>query len=355
MIPWANLHGGFVAGIGLVGIVLGLRLLQSVRRHGARTGDLWHAVRSLVAALVGCVGASLLTPFGWHIWPFLWIEMGNGYNRRWNEEWQSIRLASPELDGTLTLLLVILLVISFLAGIRRARDIANLRPWHWLLSCIPLVSMAFLSRRHIPIMVLWSAPVLCILAQAAWEAWPGVPAKRRALLLLTGVILLPAFVSVDVTLADLLPRIRINAESLGAEQPFGAAAFLRANRLTGNLYLPMGWGSYFTWELYPGIQVSMDGRNDTAYPIDLVGENFEFYVGVGDAEAPLRRPTDFLLIPASAPVLPLVRADSRWLAIYEDVGAVLFLRNDPAHADLVRSYRAGGLIVPVIAPPKCLW
>ena len=355
MIPWANFHGGFVAGIGVVGIVLGLRLLQSTRRYGPCTADVWRAVRPLVALLAGCVGASLLTPFGWRVWPFLWIELGNNYNRRLNEEWQPIRLASPGLDGALTLLLVALLVISCMAGMRRARDIAGLRPWHWLLSCVPLAAMAFVSRRHIPILVLWGAPVLCILVQTAWDAWPSASMKRGAVLSLTGLILLPAFISGYVTLVDPLPRIRINAESLGVEQPFGAAAFLRANGLTGNLYLPMWWGSYLTWELYPGIRVSMDGRNDTAYPVALVGENLEFYAGLGDTEAPLRRPTDFWLIPTSAPALPAIRADSRWIAIYEDADTVLFLRNDPAHSDSIRRYRAGEFVVSEVQRPQFFW
>lgn len=352
---WANLHGGFLAGIGLVGIVLGLQLIQGIRAGGVQLSSLWRFIRATALALAGCVGASFLTPFGWRIWPLLWTELGNGYNRRFIEEWQPIRLAAPGLDGALILFLVGLLAAAWLAGVRRARDIAGLRPWHWLLSCLPFMVLVFASRRHIPLLVLWATPVLCLIAQAAWEVWPASAGRRRMALVLTGLILLPAFASVYVTLADPLPRIRINAESLGADQPFGAVAFLCANRLSGNLYLPLWWGSYVTWELYPAIKVSMDGRNDTVYPVSAVGANLEFYAGVGDPETPLHSETDYLLIPASAAILPAIRADSRWLAIYEDAGAVLFLKNDVIHTGVNRLYRSGELIVPAWIPPEFFW
>ena len=96
----------------------------------------------------------------------------------------------------------------------------------------------------------------------------------------------------------------------------------------------------------------MDGRNDTLYPVSMVGENLQFYKDTPDTvDAPLRYATDFLLAPAGATVLPMIHADSRWVAIFEDEDASLFVLDDAAHADLVRRATAGELRQPAEPMP----
>lgn len=350
---WANLHGGFIAGIGVLGLAWGLRGLQSYYQHGLRLASLWHDTRALLATLVACLGASLLTPLGWRLWPFLLVELSNHYNRRFIEEWQPLKLSAPGWSGGLALLLLALTAIAWLLAQQRVVTIAGLRPWQWLLSNLPFTVMAFQSNRHVPILVIWITPVLALLAQAAWDAWGETRTSRRALLLVTSLIGVPALIAAFHTLSDPLPRIRITRDSLGLQRPFGAVAFMRANALHGNVYTPLWWGSYLTWELYPGVLVSTDGRNDTLFPVEMVGENLVFYLSdAADLDAPLRYATDFLLVHTGAPILPRLRADKRWSAIYEDPEAILFLRADDAHAELLDRYRAGELQVPTPWAPQ---
>ena len=52
-------------------------------------------------------------------------------------------------------------------------------------------------------------------------------------------------------------------------RPDRAVAFLKLNGLKGDVYTPLWWGSYLTWELYEevpdraNVRVSIDGRNVT--------------------------------------------------------------------------------------------
>ena len=353
LIPWANLHGGFVAGIGVIGLALGLRVIGSWRRHSSHISSIWRDTRALLGTLLACLGASLLTPMGWQLWPFLVTELGNPYNRRYLVEWQPVRLSAPGLDGLLLLFLVALLLIAGFLAQRRVPQIAGLRPWHWLVSCLPLAIMALQSHRHIPIMLIWAVPILALLGGAAIDAWSEARFTQSILALLTALILVPALLGAYYTLSDPSPRIRLTKDSLGNDRPFGAVAFMRANELGGNVYAPLWWGAYLTWELYPDILVSMDGRNDTLFPVEMVGENLIFYKGRPDTpHAPLRYTTDFLLVPAGSEVLSMARADEHWTAIFDDSESILFVRNDEDHAGLLSRYRAGELHSPSVSVPQ---
>ncbi|MCS6803555.1 MAG: hypothetical protein RMM98_14740 [Acidobacteriota bacterium] len=349
---WANLHGGFIAGIGAVGLVLALCLLQSYHYHRWNLRAIWRDTRPLAVLLAACVAASLLTPSGWRIWPYLLTELTNPYNRRFIREWQPIDLTAPGWSGACFMLLAALLIAAWGLAQRRVATIAGLRPWHWLLSCLPLSVMAFASERHIPLATLWIAPVLALLAQAAWNARPARSAMNVGLLLATCVMSMPAIFGAIITVADPWPRIRLTVDSLGAEHPMGAVAFMRVNRLQGRVYTPPWWGSYLTWELYPDVLVSSDNRHVTLFPLELVGEHQRFYnLEQADVEAPLSRASDFLLMPASTPILPRVRADRRWTAIYDDGQAILFVRADEDHAHILRRHRTGQLQQPQEPPP----
>ena len=85
-----------------------------------------------------------------------WLASSAARDSRPRSAWTSV---------TVSLLLGVLLFAGLLAQLRPGR-IAGLPAWVWLLSCLPLTWMSFESGRHVPILVLWYAPVLALLAEA---------------------------------------------------------------------------------------------------------------------------------------------------------------------------------------------
>jgi len=338
MVGWVNVHGGFVAGIGIVGMTLCLSGLRDVLESESRTCTVSGETRALAGVLALCLVASLVSPLGWRIWSFLRVELGNAYNQRFIAEWQPARLMPPDWIGGLLLGLLALLSLTALAahGSRPGR----LPPSVWVLSVLPLAALAIRSHRHVPLITIWAAPVLALLATAALRSSQNRP-RRFALLAVAFAIGCAGALELAATLYDPLPRIHRQTDGPAA-QPAGAASFWRANALDGRLYCPLWWGSYLTWELYPRVLVSSDGRNDTVYPIARIGENLLFYATRdGDLEAPLRDGADFLLTPARAFVSSRIRGDSRWVIVYEDSVSALFVRNDEAHQNLVQQAHHG--------------
>jgi hypothetical protein len=344
---WVNLHGGFLAGIGAIGLVLLLRLAQAW--PGASIRQLCRAVLPLFLALIGCIAATLLNPLGWRLWPYLATELTCEVNRRFIEEWQPLSLADHGWMAWTFYFFIGVLVMAFAAAGRRR--IHGVPAWAWLLSCVPLTFLATRSIRHVPICVLWTAPVLALLAEASL-AWRPRGVWRGLWLGVSGLTAMVAIMMVRCVLADPAPAINLNGPVLGTCSPRGAVAFLSANHLRGRIYNPLWWGSYLTWELHPDILVSMDGRNVTMFPAPMVAENLEFFLTDDAAiDAPLQQGADFLLVPTDAPVLRRARHDDRWAVLFEDSESTLFVRADEAHAALLHQRDAAQLTVP---PPAAL-
>jgi hypothetical protein len=341
---WVNLHGGFLAGLGAVGLALVLRIVQSVYRHGFHAGPILAGALPLTITLTACLAGSLLNPIGWRLWPYLRTELGFTENRLYIQEWQPVWQVWdlwPNLVPFFAVLAVLILV-GALAWRSRTR-IADLPAWVWLLSCVPLTVMAFQSNRHIPIQLIWTAPVVGLLAGVV----RGNDRANTAWLAVTGLAGVIAVLAALPVLLDPRPRIAVGPSAFGATRPDRAVAFMKLNGLKGNIYNPLWWGSYLTWELYPDVLVSIDGRNVTLFGRDQVSASFHFYSDERpDLETPWHDATDYLLAPRDTPGLAVIRTDKRWAVIYEDEDAVLFAR--AVDRELIGRRDRGELRVPPI-------
>ena len=146
----------------------------------------------------------------------------------------------------------------------------------------------YVSVRHVPIALIWLAPVLALLASAVLVA-QVILARPVARLHRFSV----AAICAPVFVVAMQPRpvVDTGGNVLGSRHPCGSVEFLRRNQLKGNLYNPLWWGSYVTWELYPNVLVAVDGRNISLFPDAMVRENLLFYsdaADVVDIETPLR-------------------------------------------------------------------
>jgi len=344
MLAWANLHGGFLAGLGAVGLVILLRASENLAAFGWRSGRLSEGTQRLWVTLAACAAVTFINPLGPRLWVYIVTEVTHSTNRRYIEEWAPASLHRDAWSMiALTFIVVILAVVGWTAH-RRAKGSAGPLPIYWVASCVPLIAMSYLSVRHVPLAAIWTGPVITLLASQVHDQLPQLAAFRRSWFVLRGLALLPVCLIFFVVYSDPLPAIRIDGTVLGPKHPCGAVAFLRDQGAQGNLYNPLWWGAYITWELYPSVRVSMDGRNVSLFPDEMVLENMKFYtddVNRADLDAPFRYATDFLVVPADAPVLPRVQADSRWRRMYTDFDSVLFERADAraARRDVVTPLR----------------
>ena len=329
MVLWANVHGGFVAGLGAIGLALLLSLAQRLRPDSEAV-DVDHHGRAGSLALTGIAAlvATLINPHGVGLWRYVLTELAHDTNRRFIVEWQPASWSRDAWSATaLTALSISLVLVTWYAE-RHRPLIARLRPWQWALSCVPLIAMAYLSVRHVPLAAIWTAPVIAVIASASGRA-RGARGFAVAWLAVAVTSLVSVALTIQYVIAFPRPVINTSGSVLGPTNPCGAMQFMRANAVHGNVYAPLWWGSYLTWHLYPQVLVSMDGRNISLFSDDMVAGNLRFYSATAtaaDLADPWRYATDFLLVPTSSDALSAVRADGRWRQIFRDRSSALFVR-----------------------------
>jgi hypothetical protein len=355
MLAWANLHGGFVAGLGVLALAILLRTSENLAAFGLRSGRLAEGTQRLWATLAACVAATFINPLGPKLWVYVVTELSHGTNRRYIVEWAPASLRRDAWSTiALTLITITVAVVSWAGRKRHAERSTGPLPIYWVASCVPLLAMSFLSIRHVPLAAIWTGPVITRLASDLPASLSQPAAFRRTWFVLRATAVLQVCVILAIVYREPRPNIHVDGNTLGSTHPCGAVDFLRNHRAGGNLYNPLWWGAYTTWKLYPSVRVSMDGRNVSLFSDEMVLENLKFYlndVSHVDIDAPFRYATDFLMVPTDAPVLRRVLSDSRWRRVYADSDAVLFERAVVSGTLLDRS--APDLVPLIAQKPAC--
>jgi hypothetical protein len=290
---WANLHGGFVFGIGVLALFAALPPFASAAWR-------W-------GALAAALAAACLNPFGPRLFAYVASELQIGHPLT---EWQPTALLAPEHRPLLLALIALAVTLPLARALRR--------PWHGALLAAT-TAMALGQQRHTPLVALCAAAPLAEQIEAAqnWigARWPGRP-SRAALGLLTSALLFFSVLQIGFVLRRLAAdRFRPVYEA--ADYPVGAMRFLAERDLGGNLALPLDWGGYALWHGGGKLKVSLDGRFATVYPAAVVDENFAFFRDDPAGAALLdRHPTTLVVAPRGA-ATPAHRRPE-WRVLYRD-------------------------------------
>lgn len=318
---WANLHGGFLAGLGILAVwtaAVGLAELVA-RRRGATERPSGGGGLALWAggALVASMAATLLNPYGPELLDFL--ARTATVPRPEITEWEPLGIRSA--SGVWYLLFLALLAAALLRSERpkRAGALAVLA----VAALVPLLAV-----RHLPLFAL-SGIVLGgeHLAGAFGRRLPRSSPDGGSWVLGTAVAGAVLLAGAGLAAAA-VPRFGC-IELEEGYYPVRAVELLRESGTEGNLAVFFDWGEYAIWHLAPGFRVSMDGRRETVYPDSIYREHLRFVSGRDDWDALLdRRPTDAALVPASGPSANLLRLKPGWAEVAEDTVAALFAREE---------------------------
>lgn len=338
MTAWANLHGGFLAGLGLCGLYCAGSIVQLAmqldRVRRACSSDplamsaAWRSAAVLALVCGASAAASLLNPYGLDYWRYLVDAIT--MRRPGIREWDPVPLSL----GYAHFWCLAAAVVAALWIGRRG----------WLsqpaLALVLLVTLVLAVRhaRHMP-----------LLATAACALTPGVlftPQRLKRWPLLAGggdypawmpaaVLAVAAFQGYGLAAEDGPWQFTLPADNAGVENmvdfPVAALDWAVAHDLRGNLATPFNWGEYALWRLWPSCKVAMDGRYETVYPHDTVEMVERFYLAQrGWRDLIDAQPTAHVLAPRSAPVNEQLAADPQWVQLYADAVAVWWSRRDRA-------------------------
>jgi hypothetical protein len=276
MVLWANLHGSFVVGFGLLAIVVIGRVIEVVRSEGWSARAVWRddAARRLITAFaVSVLGVAILNPYGPVIY-FDVIRFAGHPNLRTMAEWQPLDFTQSR-GGHWTYLATVVLVVVTPLATRRMYTATQL-----LLVFAFAIWPVFQQR-----MMAWWVPlvpwIIAPLWVAAAERWglvlpENVPSFRKTALAV--VLAIMAFIASPASTWLKTGNPRPLGAALHRGTPYGLAGALKdepvgesgraralaealkelpGGRLSGPIFTSESQGEFLLWALPREMPVMM--------------------------------------------------------------------------------------------------
>lgn len=332
MVFWVNLHGGFVAGIGMLGIFLAAEILSKL--FNLQNSLEIKKLKKIAVIFIITIFATLINPYFFKLWLFLSTALTQ--NRPYIWEWLPPALNWIYVDY------LILLILSSMAVLLLTKK--------YTLSELSLLLITmFLSakhKRHIPFLGITAVLIipLCFEHLFFKSRKSVIYAGRLTVIFLIAINSLLIFCEIFDNNPNSL-QVQVNNT-----YPVRTVKFLKDNCFSGNILIDFDWGEYCIWKLCPNFKVSMDGRYETVYPADARNEYFDFLYGRENWQKFFDKyPHHWILINKNRPVVDLLRKRDDVIVLFclKDSPAVLFIKkNSTAHKQLVQKEKTGELIYP---------
>jgi hypothetical protein len=346
MVLWVNAHAAYAVGIVLVLLFTACEWVAWTCRPARDPAEKRRLVRlAQVACLV--VLASLANPGLFERWLYPVQVVGMTVNHM-IQEWQSPDFHQLVSQAYLVLVLTFFVAVAY--GTRKP-DLTEL--------VLPLIFVVagYASRRHVPLAVLTLVPFTALaLARAPFATAEAFVRSLKPVRwymarrstgrelgnyeyalnwLVAGAIVLcfPAYVHGKQTQVEHRP------DEVLVE---GAASFIVARGLGGNLFNEYGDGGYLIYRLAPRAKVAVDGRADM-YGDQFIKDYLRIYLGAADWQVKFDRlAVDLAVLPLDAPIRQLLLENGRFREVYRDKHYSV-LQRAAARGLARRNDTAGGL------------
>lgn len=317
VVAWANLHGGFVFGIGTIGLLALVRTVELSVKAGRLT-----ILRLEWISVSLCLVAWLINPWGFAIldYPLQYLDSASPYRSliEWHPPVLDLgRLSLRDFHNRFWLAALLALVGAPFAARRWPHLVA--------LSAVTL-AMAVTSRRFIPLFTLTAAPLVALPIALALKRL----AARRPALVSPSSAIATSLVAL-LTAAALWQDVRLTPGLLerwtqSDAYPQAAARYLVALGSPRRLLNYYNWGGYLMLHV-PESKLFIDGRANTLYDEEIYGDYRAFLAGQAGMSARLARyRADAAILPAGGRFASaLTRLPVPWTRIYSDRVAMILL------------------------------
>ena len=318
---WANVHGGFVAWIAILGLLAAVhataRDQPRLRRYG-----------TLAAA---CFAATFLNPYGWRLHRHIASYLSSTWIVDNVEEFQSPHIRSENL---------VVFAILLLLGVSLASRSLARREWFEGSLVLVWAFAALRSTRHVPLFVVIAAPVIASEAAAWWAGRARRAHPNEAVSLLWELSQdlgkwrrITGWTPVFCALALWLTLAPKQLPDFPTERFPVAAVARNLDRLQGDSAVPRiltsdQWADYLIFHLYPQQRVFFDGRSDFYGP--RIGRDYVVLLSAGRDWRRILYRYGFTvaLLPLDWPLGAVLEEDPDWNLIYRDKLSLLLVRKD---------------------------
>jgi hypothetical protein len=322
---WANIHGGFVAGIAFMAIAAAVAMVAwRMRLPNAApiSRSVSLAVVAMICALVACVN-----PQGIASYSFAFSEAA-GEGAKGIVEWQPPNFTDPGLWSMLVLIVAFAATGVIAARQRRltARDAAL-----GVIAC----GAALLAVRNTSVCVAVVTPMVMGWTATATRSWAR-PRRPRAMTphtLLAGAMIVAAAAG---GLAVAMARLQASASPAGvaAAYPACAANVLQRSPAPQRIFTAYGDGGYILYRLWPHADVYIYGASD-AFSKTWFANYYRIAAGATASPTAMQllrdSGTTAVLFPSGTLTQQLTHAPG-WTHVLSDNGMQLFVSGDASWA-----------------------
>jgi hypothetical protein len=315
---WANMHGSFLLGPGIL-------FIYAVGEWIARVaGETAKQPRSgFFAASVLCLLATFINPYGRHLHEHIFTYLQNDYLMDHISEFRSFSFHS---DGALYVEIFLLAAVLGILAMFRQRAFGP------AILGIGMLHISLYSARHLPM----AAVLILPLAVAALTREAGNSHRFRPLLDYADrlrridrrvMAVVPLAVVLLATAGGVTTLAQAGAVGFNPRVfPARAADFLERNNLSGRIFSKDQWGGYLIYRFAGRTKVFIDGRSDF-YGQQLL-ETYAQVVDVKPSWSLVLKQYEvgLVLIPPDHALAAVLRASSAWKPIYTDSTAAIFQR-----------------------------
>lgn len=336
IVVWANVHGGFLVGLLLLGAYVGADVLRVLGAASGQAAEARRRLRLLGPVTGATLAATLLTPAG----PGLLAHV-TGYFGKSLLVNRTHEYLSPDFHeaGVIPFLFVLLGTVAVMAWSGRRPALQD------VMIFVAFAAFSLYARRNIPLFAIVAAPLLA----GQFSALP--PLQGRLGGLAAGPARILARWNASVALMDpllakgLWPALVTGGLSILAisqwqaglapldtafhaqHQPVGAVQYLKSNPPVGNGFNELRWGGYLLHELWPAQRVFIDGQTDfygealTREYLDVV----ELAEGWQDVLA--RHGVQWVIYATDSGLSRRLAGTPGWQTAYRDELATVFVRS----------------------------
>jgi hypothetical protein len=334
ILAWANLHGGFLVGLGLLGVYCATRIARVyAQRLRGIAADL-EPQQTLALAVVGALAlaAPLVNPYGVELYTYLadTLDMHGEIS-----EWFPVTLLGS--DFLRFKLLFLAAAVSAAIAWRVRRPEARTRVLlTWMTPFLGVAAvLAFRHQRHTVLFGIAVAPLLVVgceqLRRWALARWPELQPRRPVFATVACGAIAIALVQVW-GFGTTLVRDGLDIRYGRLDYPIDAVEFMRTHGIGGNVAMPFEWGAYAIAKLAPESRVFIDGRFEAVYPPQVIDDYFAFMHGTDGWERLLDAyPTDVVVVQRWRNIHPRLFAHPDFQYVYSDPAALVFVRRSPVN------------------------
>ncbi len=307
MLFWCNIHGGCIAGLGLIGLYIAGEFLNK------------KPVKQYILVLIASLLVLFINPYGIEYVKFLFYAAL--LNRELISEWNGSFINVYSLQYLKYKFYLIFLLSVQLIYLSKQRITYEKLDKTKFIIIFFLCLLSIFKVRHQAFFIFTAGTLLYNEFYTLLELYKSNLSEKSLYKLfklnkLKEVLVYIILLSVSISILVFKPKKISITES---EYPRFAIEFIRINNLNGNLFINFNWGSYAAYKLYPNNLVVMDGRYEEVYNPKLLEDMRDFHMLKNDWYKIIRDyKTDVMILEKKYPVYEKIKSDSNWALIFEN-------------------------------------